>query len=254
VVIFYHQISFTFALLKIRLDIAYNGTNYCGWQKQENAITVQQTIEDALSKILRSKIFVVGCGRTDTGVHALHYVLDFEVGQVPFDNWIFRLNQVLPDDIAAHQFSVVSDDFHSRFDALSRTYLYKISLKKNPFLQNMSYYLWKAPNLDLMNNACEILKNNIDFEAFCKKGSNQKSTICYVSEAKWLETPDGLEFTITANRFLRNMVRAIVGTLIEVGYGNITISAFQDIINAKDRKRAGKSAPARGLYLQKICY
>lgn len=240
--------------MKIRLDIAYNGTRYCGWQRQDNAITVQQTIEEALSKILRSKIFVNGCGRTDTGVHALHYVLDFEVEAMPFDNWIFRLNQVLPNDIAAFEFSMVSDTFNSRFDAHSRTYLYKINLIKNPFLQNMSYYLWKAPNTKLMNAACEILKKHTDFETFCKKGSNQKTTICYVSEAIWRETQEGLEFTITANRFLRNMVRAIVGTLIEVGYENMSLEEFELAIKAKDRNRAGKSAPARGLYLQKISY
>lgn len=240
--------------MKIRLDIAYKGTPFCGWQRQNGSITVQQVMEESLSKIFSQQIFVTGCGRTDSGVHASHYVLDFSVIDASVENWLFRLNQLLPPEIAAIAAVEVAETFHSRFDAKKRTYIYKINLNKNPFLKDLSYFSWKQPNIEWMNMACETLKKYTDFETFCKAGGNQKTTICEIYEAFWTPTDDGMEFQISANRFLRNMVRSIVGTMLDIGFGRMTLDQFDDAIQAKDRTRAGKSAPACGLYLAQIIY
>lgn len=240
--------------MKIRLDIAYKGTPFCGWQRQNGSITVQQVMEESLSKIFRQQIFVTGCGRTDSGVHASHYVLDFSVIDASVENWLFRLNQLLPPEIAAITAAEVAEAFHSRFDAKKRTYIYKINLNKNPFLKDLSYFSWKQPNIEWMNMACETLKKYTDFESFCKAGGNQKTTICEIYEVFWTPTHDGMEFQISANRFLRNMVRSIVGTMLDIGFGRMSLDQFNDAIQAKDRTRAGKSAPACGLYLAQIIY
>jgi len=235
--------------------ISYNGTPFHGWQIQPNALTVQASLEQVLTKILREEIQVVGCGRTDTGVHASYYVLHFNfLGKFPMEDIAFKLNGILPSSIAVHEVYEVSEDFHARFLATSRKYTYKIHHQKNPFLENLSWFMKHEVDLDAMNAACKLLIKHNDFASFCKSGSDQESTLCDVTQAEWKQTDVGLEFTISANRFLRNMVRAIVGTLIDVGLGNTSIERFEEIIAAKNRSEAGKSAPGCGLYLSGVNY
>ena len=240
--------------LRIALYISYDGTAYSGWQKQPNALTIQEVLEQALSKILRQEISVMGCGRTDAGVHALDFCLHFDMNAELPNHFVFRMNQLLPKDIAVKECKQVSDTFHSRFDALSRTYIYRINTQKDPFLWNKSLLVHEEPNLKLLNDCCTILCAFEDFASFARSGGDNKTTLCDIMEAKWYTTENGFEFKITANRFLRNMVRAVVGTMLDVAMGKTSLIEFKEIIEAKDRRKSSKSAAACGLYLAEIKY
>ncbi len=238
------------------LECSYKGTNYHGWQKQPNAISVQEEIERALSVLLRSTIEVVGCGRTDAGVHASKYILHFdcEEMQPSVKQLAYRLNRFLPQDIAVQKIWKVKDDIHARFNAVSRTYKYYIATQKNPFTDEVAYQYTAPLRLDLMNIAALNMIDYKDFTSFSKLHTDVKNNNCTVYNAFWQQSDNQLIFTIKANRFLRNMVRAIVGTLLEVGKEKITVDDFCKIIEKKDRGAAGASAPAHGLFLYDIEY
>ncbi len=234
--------------------LVFKGTNYCGWQIQNNEQTVQGTLQNAFSLKLGEKVSITGAGRTDTGVHANYFIAHFNTEKDLPKNFIYQLNNFLPNDIAINKIIKVKEQAHARFDAISRTYKYYINTKKNPF--NFDYALFLPYNLDMdkMNKACEILINYDDFTSFSKLHTDTKNNICKIFEAKWEKSNDKLIFTITANRFLRNMVRAIVGTMINVGRNKISINDFENIIKAKNRSLAGHSAKAKGLFLHYINY
>lgn len=238
------------------IRLAYNGTNYKGWQVQPGTLTVQSELEKALSLILRAEVEIVGCGRTDTGVHASDYYAHFDLAAAIKDtaDLVYKLNKFLPPAIAIKEIFEVADTAHARFDASQRVYEYKVVRQKNPFTQNLAYYFHGDLDVDAMNAAAAILLGNKDFKAFSKTHTDVKTTMCNVTFAQWEVRGDVLVFTIAANRFLRNMVRAIVGTLIEVGRGKRSFDEFSDVINSLERSEAGDSAPAEGLYLAKITY
>lgn len=208
----------------------------------------------ALSKVLSETISVVGCGRTDAGVHATDFCLHFDTDKVPNDQFVFRLNQLLPHDIAVKSFRIEKDDFHARFDAVSRSYEYHLHFNKDPFKQNRSLHLLKKPDIVAMNQCASLLLKYQDFASFCKAGADNMTTICHLTEAKWDEYQGGMVFKISANRFLRNMVRAVVGTMLEVGSGKRTVDEFKEVIEACDRKASGKSAAGWALYLTNVEY
>lgn len=237
------------------LEFAYKGTNYHGWQYQPNASSVQETLTKALSTILKCEIDLVGAGRTDTGVHAkqmfAHFDLDFE-----FETQVIlhKLNSFLPKDIAALAIYTVHHEAHARFDATKRTYEYHIHTRKDPFETDNSWYYHHNLNIDLMNQACKILFNYTDFECFSKVNTDVNTFNCTIFDANWKQENNQLIFTISADRFLRNMVRAIVGTMINVGLEKVSLHQFIQIIESKDRNQAGFSVPAHGLYLTKVDY
>lgn len=245
-------------LKRFFITLSFKGSEYHGWQIQKNAQSVQSTLNSALSLILQTKIEVIGAGRTDTGVHAKFFVAHFDIQSKKFifsyEDLIFKLNNFLPYDIAVHNIFEVKTDAHARFSAISRTYCYYISRNKNPFKNDFTYYLYGKLDVNKMNQAAALLLENKDFVSFSKSGSDNSSTLCDVTYAKWEEKNDMLIFTITANRFLRNMVRSIVGTLIDVGKGKVNITEFKKIINSKNRSNAGFSVPACGLFLENISY
>lgn len=237
------------------IEFAYHGKNYFGYQIQPGQITVQEVFEKALSTILRSDIKITGAGRTDSGVHAkkifAHFDLDSDIPQ----NLVYRLNSFLPNDIAAKNVFKVTNDAHARFDATFRTYEYIVSLEKNPFLNDFSWQIINRKlDLERMNEACKILFEFEDFTSFSKLHTDNKTNNCKIYLAEWTKTGTELKFTVSADRFLRNMVRAIVGTMIEIGNGKISIEDFRDIIEAKDRGKAGTSAPPQGLFLVDVGY
>jgi tRNA pseudouridine38-40 synthase len=237
--------------------ISYKGTSYHGWQVQPNAITVQKVLEDALSVILRENISATGAGRTDTGVHAKVFCAHFDSASDDLstsDNLIFKLNRFLPDDIAVTAIQKVLPDANARFNALSRTYKYYISRIKDPFFDNSSWFLHGNFDMTTMNEACKLLINYTDFTSFSKLHSGTKTNICKIYSAGWENIDNRLVFTIRADRFLRNMVRAIVGSMVDIGFKKLIIKQFEEIILARDRCRAGKSAPAKGLFLTDIEY
>ncbi len=237
------------------LEIAYNGKNYFGWQNQPDAITVQQTIEKALTTILRKKIEITGAGRTDAGVHAKQIFAHFDFYEdLTKTDLIFKLNSLLPKDIAINSLSEVNENAHARFDALHRTYEYRVALTKNPFSIGYTYAVHRTPNMALMNEAAKILLSYKDFQCFSKSKTDVKTYNCSIQFAEWIALEDQMIFTIKADRFLRNMVRAIVGTLLDVGYRKINLEEFHNIIKSKNRSNAGTSVPAEGLYLIKIEY
>lgn len=238
------------------LQLSYKGTNYHGWQIQPNAISVQEVVEDALSKILREKISVVGAGRTDTGVHASYFILHFDVeSEIPANlDVVYKLNSFLPNDIAVQKVWEVTRDAHARFGATSRTYNYFVSTQKNPFTTHTSYKFVKPLDVVKMNMAAKALFDYKDFTSFSRLHTDVKTNNCKIMKAEWKVEEFSLVFVIQADRFLRNMVRAIVGTLLEVGRGKLTIQQFRDIIERKDRGAAGASAPAQGLFLVGIDY
>ncbi len=241
--------------MKYFIKLAYNGKNYHGWQIQPDAISVQEKINIAVSTILREKIVVVGAGRTDTGVHASQMFAHFETEKDLDTNFAYKLNAILPSDIVIFNIKLVHDDAHTRFDALSRSYEYKIWLGRNPFLLETTLQLHHQKlNIDLMNEAAAILYEYEDFECFSKVKTDVHTFNCNVTEAKWVLNKNELTFHISANRFLRNMVRAIVGTLIDVGKEKITVKDFRKIIESKNRSNAGTSVPAKGLFLTKVEY
>jgi tRNA pseudouridine38-40 synthase len=237
--------------------ISYKGTSYHGWQIQPNAVSVQKILEEALSVVLNEKISTTGAGRTDTGVHAIFFCAHFESISADLDttgNLVFRLNRYLPEDISVNSLKKVVPDANARYSAISRTYKYYISRKKDPFSNNSSWYLHGEINIAAMNDACEILFHHSDFTSFSKLHSGSKSNICKIYSAAWEDSAGGLVFTIKADRFLRNMVRAIVGTMVEIGFGKMDLKDFEETILAKDRCEAGTSAPAKGLFLVDIEY
>ncbi|WP_298115350.1 tRNA pseudouridine(38-40) synthase TruA [Flavobacterium sp.] len=237
------------------LEFAYKGTNYHGWQYQPNATSVQETLTKALSTILKTEIELVGAGRTDSGVHAKQMFAHFDydlVIDVPYLS--HKLNSFLPKDIAILNIHKVHDDAHARFDATKRTYEYHIHTKKDAFESDDSWYYQNDLNLDKMNDACKILFNYIDFECFSKVHTDVNTFNCTIFEAKWQQNDNRLVFTISADRFLRNMVRAIVGTMVNIGLEKVSLQDFIQIIESKDRNKAGFSVPAHGLYLTKVEY
>ncbi|NER17891.1 tRNA pseudouridine(38-40) synthase TruA [Spongiivirga citrea] len=237
------------------LELAYNGKNYHGWQLQPNAITVQEVIEKALSTLLREAIKVVGCGRTDTGVHAKQYFLHFDL-ESPIDelSLIRKLNSFLPHDVAIYNLFQVKDDAHARFHATSRTYEYWITLNKNPFLSDTAYQINRVLDVDLLNKASAILLEHTDFKCFSRSNTDVKTYNCKITQASWQKRDNMLIFTITADRFLRNMVRAIVGTLLPIGLVEKDVSSLVSVIESRDRQQAGASVPGHALYLSKIEY
>jgi tRNA pseudouridine38-40 synthase len=241
--------------LRYFIELAYKGTNYHGWQNQPDASSVQETLEKALSTLLRKPIEIVGAGRTDSGVHAkqmyAHFDFDLEI-DVPY--LIHKLNSFLPKDISVFTILLVSNEAHARFDATKRTYEYHIHTQKNAFESNDSWFYGLTLDVNKMNEACKILFNYTDFECFSKSNTDVFTYNCKIHEAKWEQINNNLIFTISADRFLRNMVRAIVGTMINIGSNKINLNQFKDIIESKNRSNAGFSAPAHGLYLTKIEY
>ena len=235
---------------------SYDGTAYHGWQIQPNGNSVQEELQRALSTLLREEISVTGAGRTDAGVHARQMVAHFDFSEaIDLEQLAYKLNRILPCDIAVDRVELVDDDMHARFSATSRTYHYYIHTKKDPFSRPYSTELHYELDFDKMNEAGRILMTYDDFGAFCKSHSDVKTTLCRVTKAEWVPTSEtSWYFEITANRFLRNMVRAVVGTLIDVGRGRLTLDDFRKVIEGKRRTEAGESMPANALFLENIRY
>ncbi len=239
------------------IEISYNGTAYHGWQIQENAVSVQEKLNEALAILLRQPIETIGAGRTDTGVHAkqlfVHFDSDAETLQKP-ERFVHSLNALLPFDIAVKRLIAVNSDAHVRFDATERSYEYHIHFSKDPFRHQFSWALRDQPDVEKMNLAAEDLLGKQDFSCFSKSNTQVFTNNCDIKEAVWVWEGDHLVFHITADRFLRNMVRAIVGTLMEIGLGKKPVSYVKEVIASKDRSKAGTSVPACGLYLTKVLY
>lgn len=241
------------------IHLAYNGTNYCGWQTQPDLPTVQLTLEQALTTLLRHPTAIVGCGRTDTGVHASDFYahFDFPTDQLPvFDpqQLVFKLNSFLPADIAIFDIFPVKGNAHARFDATARTYQYHVSDRRLPFCQGLYSRIYFYPDIDLMNRAAEILMEYDDFTSFAKLHTQVKTNICHLSQARWDTVGEQWVFTIRSNRFLRNMVRSVTGTLLDVGRGKLSLDGLRQIIERKDRCAAGVSMPPQGLFLTRVEY
>ena len=239
------------------IELAFNGSAYHGWQIQKNAISVQEVLNKALSTLLRQNIETVGCGRTDTGVHATQLYAHLDLNETKITNqeqFVRSLNAILPHNIAAKRMIEVANDAHARFDAALRSYEYHIHFYKNPFLDGFSWLLRDELDIDLMNEAAKILLDYRDFSCFSKSNTQTFTNNCMISKAEWVRTQDGLVFHISADRFLRNMVRAIVGTLIRVGYKEMKPEELHHIIISQNRSNAGMSVPACGLYLTKVVY
>ena len=235
--------------------MSYNGSAYHGWQIQPNAVTVQETIQDALSKLLNTNISITGAGRTDTGVHAFQMFAHFDVDEtLDTENLTFKLNSFLPKDIAIQSIFQVNADAHTRFHAIKRSYDYKISLKKNVFLFDYTHYVHQKLDVDKMNEAAYILLEYTNFQCFSKSNTDVKTYNCKIEQAQWKQEGNLLIFTICADRFLRNMVRAIVGTLLNIGLSKIAVSDMHKILASKDRSEAGFSVPSKGLYLTEVLY
>jgi tRNA pseudouridine38-40 synthase len=236
-------------------EITYNGRNYHGWQSQQNALGVQQVVEEALGKLLRDKISIVGSGRTDTGVHCVQQFFHVDIDmQFNPDHLLLRMNALLSKDIAIKSIRRVRPDASARYDARLRTYEYHITRVKDPLKTGFAWYYFKPLNLSILRKASALLKGTHDFECFSKVKTDVDHFMCSISKAKWNQDGDMLVFTITANRFLRGMVRAIVGTLLDVGSGKISVEEFKLILRSKDRQKAGMNVPAGGLYLMSVQY
>ncbi len=234
---------------------SYFGQAYRGWQRQPNASTVQQLMEESLSTLLKSPISLAGAGRTDAGVHAKNMYAHFDFHEINnLTDLTYKLNAFLPEDIAIQKISVVPEDAHARFNAVERTYEYWIALEKNPFYKDTAHFIKYRLDIPAMNKAAGILLEYDDFECFSKSNTGVKTNLCKIKSATWNLIGDKLVFTITADRFLRNMVRAIVGTLLDVGLGKSSLEDVKTIIKSKDRSTAGASVPAKGLYLTKVLY
>ena len=245
------------------ITLSFDGTAYHGWQIQPNGISVQERLQQALTTLLRQPIEVVGAGRTDAGVHARMMVAHFDHPQVslPADlaaygqQLAYRLNRILPADIAVQRVEAVASDMHARFSATSRTYHYYLHTTKDPFLRHYSWETHYQLDFPLMNEAAQWLLSQQDFAAFCKAGADVKTTLCQLTHAQWRQlSPDEWRFEITANRFLRNMVRAVVGTLVEVGRHRMSLEQFRQAVLSHSRSQAGESMPAHALYLVEILY
>ena len=238
------------------LQFSYDGGSFHGYQIQPNAHSVQAEIEDKLSLLLGCKIEITGSSRTDTGVHARQQFahIDLVDGVIPASDFVYRANRMLPTSLALHSLYAVADDFHARFDALSRTYEYIISTTKSPLMGKYAYWFEANLDVDQMNLAGEILKNHSDFQCFSKVKTEVSTFDCDIKTAFWERRNDELVFTIQANRFLRGMVRSVVGTMIEIGLGHWKLSDLSNILDSKDRQKAGRSVPAHGLYLIQVEY
>lgn len=236
-------------------EIAYHGGNYNGWQSQHNAFGVQAVVEDVLGKVFRQPVRIVGSGRTDTGVHCEQqfFHADLPVG-FEKDGVIANLNSFLPRDIAIRSVRLVRPEASARYDAVERTYRYQITRVKNPFLQGLSWHYFKPLDIGNMNRAAALMLGEHDFECFSKVKTDVNHFICDVKKAEWVTKGNDVIFTISANRFLRGMVRAVVGTLLDVGTGKISQKEFVSILRSKDRRKAGQNVPAHGLYLEKVKY
>ncbi|HEV8512073.1 MAG TPA: tRNA pseudouridine(38-40) synthase TruA [Cyclobacteriaceae bacterium] len=236
-------------------EVTYDGANYNGWQNQANALGVQQVLEDTLSKLLRQKISIVGSGRTDTGVHCVQQFFHADIpSEIKQQDFLQRINSFLPKDVAIRDVFPVKPDAHARYDAHQRSYEYHITIRKNPLLVGHAFYFFKQCDISLMNEAAEGLVGEHDFTSFSKVKTDVNHFVCTIKVAHWKKTDDLLIFNISANRFLRGMVRAIVGTLLDVGTQKISIKEFQSIIKSKDRKKAGMNVPPEGLYLTEVKY
>ena len=254
--LFTHLLVPLHPLMRYFIWLSYDGTNYHGWQNQPNGVTVQSELERCLSLLLRQTISIVGAGRTDAGVHARVMAAHFET-DAEFDAPLLvkKLNGLLSADISIDRIEAVPADQHARFSAIARTYHYYVHTHKNPFARQYSLELHYRLDFDKMNEAGRVLTEYEDFGAFCKAGSDVKTTICHVTHAQCHQTsPTTWYFEITANRFLRNMVRAVVGTLIEVGRGRLTIDEFRAVIEGRQRTQAGESMPAKALFLENVSY
>ncbi len=240
--------------MRYKLELCYKGTNYHGWQRQPNAITVQQVLENAINLTQRDNIEITGCGRTDTGVHAKYYVAHFDSELIYDDKVVLKLNRFLPEDISIISLIKTDSDFHARFSAIRRSYEYVITTKKNPFLNGLSWFLTNPLRVDLMQEAIKKLYNYTDFTSFSKLHTDVKTNNCKIIDAGIREENGVIVFYITADRFLRNMVRAITGTLVDVGREKISIEEFCKIIEAENRCEAGQSVPATGLFLTDVRY
>ncbi|WP_214072707.1 tRNA pseudouridine(38-40) synthase TruA [Mucilaginibacter sp. dw_454] len=256
------------------IELSYDGTRYHGWQAQPNALAVQEVLDKALSTVLRTEIETVGCGRTDTGVHAKEFFAHFDFeksiddgpwsmverdksmvyGLSTMDKTVRSLNSILPHDIAIKNIFLVDDEMHARFSATLRSYQYHIHFNKDPFKQGYSWLLREEPDMELMNEAAKIVTEYTDFSCFSKSNTQAKTNNCKISRAEWVRVDGGIVFHISADRFLRNMVRAIVGTLLMVGKKEISPEAVRGIITSKNRSNAGTSVPACGLYLTEVKY
>ena len=238
------------------ITLSYDGTAYHGWQIQPQSTSVQEQLQRALSTLLRRPVEVVGAGRTDTGVHARKMVAHFDSdATVDCPQLVYKLNKLLPRDIAVQTVEPVAADMHARFSARARTYHYYVHLDKDPFARAYSWQVYGQPDFELMNRAAEVLMEYRDFTSFSKAGTDTKTNLCTITEAHWDRVDDGRwRFTITADRFLRNMVRAIVGTLMEVGRGRLDMDGLRRVIEAKDRCRAGDSVPGNALFLVDVRY
>lgn len=244
-----------FITLRYFIEFSYNGKKYFGYQIQPNAVSVQEELERALSTILREKIKTTGAGRTDTGVHAKKMFAHFDTEKVLDQDFGRRLNSFLPADISVKRIFPVKDDFHARFDATFRTYEYYISLEKNPFTEESAWQHWRRSlDVNRMNEACKILFEYEDFTSFAKLHTDNKTNLCKIYRAEWEQNGSELKFTVSANRFLRNMVRAIVGTMVDIGAGKLQPEDLRTVIEDKHRNSAGTSAPAHGLYLVDVGY
>ncbi len=238
-------------------ELQYDGGAYCGWQRQSQSPSVQQTVEQALSTLLRTPTEITGVGRTDTGVNASYYVAHFDTS-APVDDerrLVYKLNLILPPDIAILSIARVADDAHARFDAVEREYTYFLRSRKSPFHRHSAWLYYMPVDMEAMNRASESLLRCDDFTSFAKLNSNNKTNICHISHARWQrDDDDSMHFTIRADRFLRNMVRAIVGTLVDVGRGRYTPCEFEDIVLSRDLSRSSAGAPAQGLFLSDVRY
>lgn len=239
------------------IELQFNGKNYKGWQIQPNAPTVQQVLNEKLSILLNEPIQTVGAGRTDAGVHAMRFFAHFDIIKnidTKKEQLVNKLNSFLPADIFVQQITAVSNEAHARFSALSRTYKYYISTHKDVFRNELSWCIYTPLDMEKMSKAASLLKKYDDYTSFSKLHSDVKTNICHIHHAEWKREDHLLVFTITADRFLRNMVRALVGTLVLVGRAKIDLQEFEHIITAKNRSYAGESAPAGGLFLTDIEY
>lgn len=240
------------------IHLAYNGTPYHGWQIQPNASSVQETLENAFSLLLGETIGIVGCGRTDTGVHAAdfyaHFETEKELSEVDLAQLTFKTNSFLSEDIRLYRIFVVNDDVHARFSATARTYQYHVSDVKQPFGKDFCHRVFYKPDIELMNEAAKILFEYTDFTSFSKLHTQTATNNCTILHAHWDMVGEEYVFTISANRFLRNMVRAITGTLLEVGRGKLSLDDFRKVIESKNRCNAGTSLPAKALFLTKVEY
>lgn len=243
------------------IELSYDGTNYHGWQLQPNAVSIQEVLNKAFSTILRQPIYTTGCGRTDAGVHATQFFAHFDIKSMDDEPWAMdyakvlrSINYLLPKDIAIKQIFPVAADANARFDATQRSYQYHIHFHKDPFKAGYSWLLRDRPDIDLMNQAADVIKEHTDFSCFSKSNTQVKTNNCKITRAEWVETDTEIVFHVSADRFLRNMVRAIVGTLLMVGRKEIAPEAVRDIIASKNRGKAGTSVPACGLYLTEVRY